>query len=618
MEQYNDVLETIRSEFCDTILRQSSRDGKISDQYPIIWTAVGNQTLSVPDFIYNVDGRQMHRGPDFRGSYRDEKTGDILCHERLAIMDLGITQPIQGTLPSHQVIHNGEIYNHLSLRCNELKEMPLKTNCDSEVIIFLYEKIRDGQMCNMLDGVFAFALSFNGEFLAARDPVGVKQMYYGIDEDGRYFFSNEMKSIEDICGSTMLAVFPPGHFFQPGKGFIRYYQPLWFDHRLATMPLNYTLIHDTLVNAVIKRLMSDAPLGILLSGGLDSSLVRLAINPHLDNYLTIKNRIFLFFDYFKSCSAIAAREMNRQGLAVHSFSIGVDHTSPDVIAARKVAKYIGTHHHEFYFNVKEGIRNLRNLIWHLETYDVTSIRASTPMYFLSEKIRQLGIKVVLSGEGADEIFGGYLYFHNAPSDEDFQKETIDRVVHLYTADCLRADKSTMAHSVEVRVPFLDKEFMNVAIMTKAMHKRPQSIEGRKIEKFILRKAFDEETDPYLPHEILWRQKEQFSDGVGYTWIDQLMEFCANQVTDEELSQAHEVYPINTPHSKEALYMRRIFHELFPSDNAALTVRKWIPKWQSNQDPSGRASTAHKQSLHNVSAGKKRESTRHVEPRPHHA
>ncbi|EYB87979.1 hypothetical protein Y032_0254g301 [Ancylostoma ceylanicum] len=415
--------------------------------------------------------RQSHRGPDCSGYYCDPTTGDILCHERLAIMDLGITQPIAGTLPSHQVIHNGEIYNHESLRKNELKGMKLHTNCDSEVIIFLYEKYRDGSMCNMLDGVFAFALCYEGEFLAARDPLGVKQMYYGIDEFGRYFFSNEMKTFEDICGSKTLAIFPPGHFFHSSKGFVRYYQPAWFDYRLATHDRDLKLIHDTLVNAVIKRLMSDAPLGILLSGGLDSSLV----------------------------SSIAAREMKRRGLAVHSFSIGVDHNSPDIIAARKVAKHIGTQHHEFHFSVEDGIKNLRNLIWHLETYDVTSIRASTPMYFLSEKIREMGIKVVLSGEGADEIFGGYLYFHNAPSEDDFQKETIDRVVHLYTADCLRADKSTMAHSVEVRVPFLDKAFLDVSILTAPRFKRPHTINGRDVEKYILRKAFDEDVSYLLEH-----------------------------------------------------------------------------------------------------------------------
>nr|CDJ86324.1 Asparagine synthase domain containing protein [Haemonchus contortus] len=236
------------------------------------------------------------------------------------------------------------------------------------------------------------------------------------------------------------------------------------------------------------------------------------------------------------------------------------------------------------------------------------------MFFLSESIRQMGIKVVLSGEGADEIFGGYLYFHNAPDDDEFQKETIDRVLHLYTADCLRADKSTMAHSVEVRVPFLDKAFLDAAMLTAAKYKRPQSLSGRNVEKYLLRKAFD--ADTYLPHEILWRQKEQFSDGVGYSWIEELIEFCAQQVTDEEFSKAEELFSYNTPHSKEAFYMRKLFCEMFPSDNAAKTVRKWIPKWQANQDPSGRASLAHYHSVHK--SDKKREVIRHIESRPHHA
>ncbi|CAL2051215.1 unnamed protein product [Caenorhabditis brenneri] len=524
------------------------------------------------DEARKLSRRQHHRGPDFNGCYQDKKTGDILVHERLAIMDLGVVQPIQGTAPNRQVIHNGEIYNHQALRDTELKQYNLKTTCDSEVIIFLYERYRDGHICNLLDGVFAFALCCDGDFLAARDPVGVKQLYYGVDASGRYFFSNEMKCLEDSCGDFQIASFPPGHYYTPKTGFVRYFNPDWFDYRSAIRPLDLKLLQKTMIAAVHKRLMSDAPIGVLLSGGLDSSLV----------------------------SSIAAREMKRRGMTVHSFSIGVDHNSPDVIAARKVAKFIGTTHHEFYFNIQEGIKNLRKLIWHLESYDVTSIRASTPMYFLSEEIRKLGIKVVLSGEGADEIFGGYLYFHNAPSDEDFQKETIDRVLHLYTSDCLRADKSSMAHSVEVRVPFLDKAFMDAAINLDPAFKRPQKLEdGRNCEKFVLRSAFNTDQYPYLPDEILWRQKEQFSDGVGYSWIDSLMQYCASKITDKEFSQASKLFPHNTPHSKEAFYMRKIFHELFPSDQAALTVRKWIPKWQKNQDPSGRASLIHESSVHNL-------------------
>ncbi|CAD6187148.1 unnamed protein product [Caenorhabditis auriculariae] len=537
-----------------------------------------------------LSNRQYHRGPDFRGFYQDSLSGDILVHERLAIMDLGISHPLQGSNERSQVIHNGEIYNHQHLRDHELKGVHLRTSCDSEVIIFLYEKFRDGAFCNLLDGVFAFALCCDGKFLTARDPIGVKQMYFGVDSDSRFFFSNEMKSIEDVCGNTRVSPFPPGHYYTPETGFVRYFEPLWFQPKNAINPLDLCSLHDKLVAAVHKRLMSDAPLGVLLSGGLDSSLV----------------------------SSIAVREMSRRGYTIHSFSIGVDHNSPDVVAARKVADFIGTIHHEFYFSIQEGIRNLRKLIWHLESYDVTSIRASTPMYFLSEKIREMGIKVVLSGEGADEIFGGYLYFHNAPNNDEFQKETIDRVLHLYTSDCLRADKSSMAHSVEVRVPFLDKAFLEEAILTEPAFKRPQILDcGRSCEKFALRSAFNHDENPYLPAEILWRQKEQFSDGVGYDWIDKLMQHCSDQISDEEFATAADQFPINTPHSKEAFYMRKIFHEHFPSKEAAATVRKWIPKWQKNQDPSGRACTAHLQASHDIGM-EKLEETEKIAQRPRKA
>ncbi|KAF8365326.1 asns-2 [Pristionchus pacificus] len=520
------------------------------------------------DLAQKHSSRQMHRGPDCRGSYVHPETGDILCHERLAIMDLSCVQPLAGTTDKYQVIHNGEIYNHRALREKELAQFAMRTTCDSEVIVFLYELLQKGELCSLLDGVFAFALVADGDFLAARDPVGVKQMYYGRDAVGRWFFSNEMKCIEDVCGPHTLAPFPPGHFFQKDRGFTRYYQPAWFDHRLCTAPADLDRLRETLIAATTKRLMSDAPIGLLLSGGLDSSLI----------------------------SAIASREMKKLGLAVHSFAVGVDANSPDIVAARKVAAFIGTQHHEVYFSLEDGLAVVDKLVWHLETYDVTSIRASTPMYLLSEYIQKMGIKVVLSGEGSDEIFGGYLYFHNAPSDDEFQKETIDRVLHLHTSDCLRADKSCMAHSIEVRVPFLDKAFLDVAMSTQPSAKRPQEYGGRLVEKYIVRKAFDVEEDPLLPAEILWRQKEQFSDGVGYSWIDGLMQHCAAQVTDEELAAAASLFPHNTPHSKEALYMRRLFAAHFPSDNAARAVRKWIPKWQANQDPSGRASLVHVNSI----------------------
>uniref|UniRef100_A0AC34QHN7 Asparagine synthetase [glutamine-hydrolyzing] n=1 Tax=Panagrolaimus sp. JU765 TaxID=591449 RepID=A0AC34QHN7_9BILA len=509
---------------------------------------------------------QRHRGPDSRNSYQNPKTGDIICHERLAIMDLTCTQPLQGTKSDHQVVHNGEIYNHEILRHTELKDYRLQTTCDSEVIVFLYEKYRDGfEVCSRLDGVFAFALIFEDDFLVARDPIGVKPLYYGVDKNGRHLFASEMKVIEKDCGDFEVKAFPPGHFWTRQTGFVRYYEPEWFNYKAATHKKELHEIKQALIDATHKRLMSDVPIGVLLSGGLDSSLV----------------------------SSIAMRQMKKLGLPLKSFSIGLDEHAPDLKAAREVAKFLGTEHHEFNFTIEEGISILKDLIWHLETYDVTSIRASTPMYFLSKKIADLGVKVVLSGEGADEIFGGYLYFHNAPNDEEFQKETIRRVQLLSTADCLRADKSCMAHGIEARVPFLDKHFLDVAMMIRPQDKRPTPKNGsRPIEKYILRQSFDHDAEPYLPREILWRQKEQFSDGVGYSWIDQLMKYCHDQVSDEDFEKATELFPHNTPHSKEAFFMRKIFHEHYPSEEAARTVLKWIPKWQLNQDPSGRASQIH--------------------------
>jgi asparagine synthase (glutamine-hydrolysing) len=281
-----------------------------------------------------------------------------------------------------------------------------------------------------------------------------------------------------------------------------------------------------------------------------------------------------------------------KGKKLHSFSIGLDADAPDAKAARKVAEFLGTEHHEIHFTIEEGIKILDQLIWHLETYDVTSIRASTPMYFLSKAITDMGIKVVLSGEGADEIFGGYLYFRNAPSTEEFQKETIERVQKLFTADLLRADKSTMAHGLEARVPFLDKAFLEMAIQIQPEEKQPKTYNG--VEKYILRKAFDTPENPYLPQEVLWRQKEQFSDGVGYNWIDQLIDYCATKVSDEQLEAAEMEFPYNTPTTKEAYFYRTIFNKYYPQISAAQTVRKWIPKWQENQDPSGRANAAHVQ------------------------
>lgn len=508
--------------------------------------------------VQQLSKRMSHRGPDESDIHITEK-GHYLAHERLSIVDLHTgKQPIQGTSTAW-MIHNGEIYNHQKLRDTILRNHTFRTTSDSEVIVHLYEEFGH-DFCNLLDGMFAFVVIDGDDYIAARDPLGIKPLYYGIDERGRKYFASEMKAIADQC--VTFSTFPPGHIYTEKTGFVKYYHPEWEDAAKAIELVDYKAIRKSLTQAVKKRLMSDVPFGVLLSGGLDSSLT----------------------------SSIACRLLEGTGQKIHSFSIGLDANSPDTKAARKVAEFIGTEHHEIHFTIEEGIEILEKLIWHLETYDVTSIRASTPMYFLSKAITEQGIKMVLSGEGADEIFGGYLYFRNAPSAAEFQQETIDRVQKLFTADLLRADKSTMAHGLEARVPFLDKEFLELAIKVKPEEKQPKTYKG--IEKYILRKAFDTPEKPYLPEEVLWRQKEQFSDGVGYNWIDTLIEYCTSQVSDVDFETAAKLFPYNTPTTKEAFFYRRIFHKFYPQTSAAETVRKWIPKWQENQDPSGRANAAH--------------------------
>jgi asparagine synthase (glutamine-hydrolysing) len=510
------------------------------------------------ELVKTISKRMSHRGPDESDIHVTDH-GHILSHERLSIIDLHSgRQPIQGTSTAYMV-HNGEIYNHQELRATILKEHTFRTKSDSEVIVHLYEEF-GYDFVHLLDGDFAFVVVDGDDFIAGRDPLGVKPLYYGIDERGRFYFASEMKTIADQCKT--FSTFPPGHYYTSKTGFVKYYTPEYEDYTKADAALDLKAIRDSLTEATRKRLMSDVPIGVLLSGGLDSSLT----------------------------SAIAARLLADSGKKLHSFSIGLDATAPDAAAARKVAEFLGTEHHEIHFTIEQGIEVLEKLIWHLETYDVTSVRASTPMYFLSKAIAEKGIKVVLSGEGSDEIFGGYLYFRNAPSTVDFQKECIERVQKLFTADLLRADKSTMAHGLEARVPFLDRDFLDVAMRIEAEEKLPKTYDG--IEKYILRKAFDTPEQPYLPQEVLWRQKEQFSDGVGYNWIDTLIEYCSSQVTDEQLGKASELFPYNTPATKEAYYYRSIFHKFYPQESAAQTVRKWIPKWQANTDPSGRANAAH--------------------------
>lgn len=521
-----------------------------------------------PQEVQRLSKRMSHRGPDESGVHVSP-WGAVLCHERLSIIDLSTgRQPIQGTSNAY-VMHNGEIYNHMDLRKGELSHHTYRTTCDSEVIVHLYEEYGH-DFCNKMRGIFSFVIVDDDKktFMVARDPIGVKPFYWGTDAEGNMYFSSEMKSIADQC--TDFEAFPPGHYYSPETGLVKYYNPVWADYKSAVTPVDYDVLRDALIDATKVRLMSDVPLAVLLSGGLDSSLI----------------------------SSITKRLLRGTNQELHSFSVGLSPDAPDLKAAREVAKFIGTIHHEVYFSVEEGIKELEKIIWHLESYDVTTIRASTPMYFLSKYISDMGIKVVLSGEGADEVFGGYLYFHNAPSAEDFTKETIRRVGLLSTADCLRADKATMAFGLEARVPFLDRKFLDVAMTICPEDRMPKRSEGR-MEKYIVRKAFEDSQDPYLPESILWRQKEQFSDGVGYNWIDQIIQYCNKQVSDVDFATAAERFPHNTPATKEAFYFRTIFEKHYPQQTSAKTVLKWIPKWQKNEDPSGRVCDNHEKKVDDV-------------------
>jgi len=535
--------------------------------------------------ILELSKRIRHRGPDWNGIYTDKENNILIAHERLSIV--GVDHGSQPIIDNDEYILsvNGEIYNYKELYKTVLhnKYIP-STKSDCEVIIHLYKEF--GPDCvKMLDGIFSFILydKLNKKVMVARDPIGIIPLYYGHTEDNEIMVASEMKCLIDDCKTIDL--FPPAHYMLIETesssahilGFIKYFNPKW-DNPEYTMYKDQQLLEKDLrtglTESVRKRMMADVPFGVLLSGGLDSSLIA-----------SITNRLL------KSNPSV-------WGQKLHTFSIGLK-GAPDLINARKVADFLDTIHHEFHFTVQQGIDSLEDLIWHLETYDVTTIRASTPMFLMSRLIKSLGIKMVLSGEGADEILGGYLYFHNAPSSKEFHNECVKRVKGLHNFDCLRANKSTMAWGVEARVPFLDKAFMEMAIPIDPELKLSKRNSGdkNKIEKYILRNAFsyDDNGEPYLPDEILWRQKEQFSDGVGYNWIDGLKEFVDSQITDEEFEESvkDSKYKNDLPKNKEELYYRRIFDSIFPDRENI--VPRWIPKteWDGvGYDPSGRAQQVH--------------------------
>ncbi|XP_061362497.1 asparagine synthetase [glutamine-hydrolyzing] 2 isoform X2 [Gastrolobium bilobum] len=528
--------------------------------------------------VLELSRRLKHRGPDWSGLHQH---GDFfLAHQRLAIVDPASgDQPLFNEDKSVIVTVNGEIYNHEELR-SKLPNHKFRTGCDCDVIAHLVSHLYEHgeNFVDMLDGIFSFVLldTRDNSFIVARDAIGVTSLYIGWGLDGSVWISSELKGLNDHC--EHFESFPPGHLYSSKeREFRRWYNPLWFSEAIPSAPYDPLALRHAFEKAVIKRLMTDVPFGVLLSGGLDSSLVASVTARHL----------------------AGTKAAKQWGAKLHSFCVGLE-GSPDLMAAKEVADYLGTVHHEFQYTVQDGIDAIEDVIYHIETYDVTSIRASIPMFLMSRKIKSLGVKMVLSGEGSDEIFGGYLYFHKAPNKEEFHRETCRKIKALHKYDCLRANKSTYAWGLEARVPFLDKEFINVAMNIDPEYKMIKRDEGR-IEKWVLRKAFDDENHPYLPKHILYRQKEQFSDGVGYGWIDGLKAHAAKHVNDKMMLNASHIYPHNTPTSKEAYYYRMIFERFFPQNSASLTVPGgasvacstaqavlWDAAWSNNLDPSGRA------------------------------
>ena len=528
--------------------------------------------------LLEMSKRIRHRGPDWSGIFCCDKA--ILAHERLAIVDpQSGRQPLFSKDGNLVLAVNGEIYNHQAIRDRQAGTYEFLTKSDCEVILSLYRE-KGTDFIEDLNGIFAFALYDveKDEYLISRDHMGIIPLYYGRNSKGTLFVASELKALEGYC--TEIQVFPPGHYLSSKDGVLKkWYKRDWEDY--SAVKDNKTSISDlrqALEQAVKRQLMTDVPYGVLLSGGLDSSITSAVAKKYSD--LRVE-------------SDGTQRAWWPQ---LHSFAVGLK-GAPDLKAAKEVADSIGTIHHEINFTIQEGLDALRDVIYHIETYDVTTVRASTPMYLLARVIKSMGIKMVLSGEGSDELFGGYLYFHKAPNAEELHKETVRKLGKLYLYDCLRANKALAAWGVEGRVPFLDKEFMDVAMRLNPADKLSGRAGGDKMEKWVLRKAFEE----YLPSSIVWRQKEQFSDGVGYSWIDTLKEMTSKLVSDEQMAKAADRFPINTPMTKEEYYYRSIYSELFPSDAAAKTVPHeasvacstaaaiaWDESFKNSLDPSGRS------------------------------
>ena len=536
---------------------------------------VEEQTQAVREKALRMSQKIRHRGPDWSGIYCGGHA--VLAHERLSIVDPESGQQPLYSPDKRQVLAvNGEIYNHQELRQRYKGRYEFQTGSDCEVILALYRD-RGIDFLEELNGIFAFALydEERDEFLIARDPIGVIPLYIGYDSDGRVYVASELKALEGQC--DRYEPFLPGHYYWSREGKMhRYYQRDWMDYEaVKDNPASVAAIRDGLEAAVCRQLMSDVPYGVLLSGGLDSSIISAVASKYAAMRIEDGSKTKAYWP------------------RLHSFAVGLK-GAPDLDKARMVADHIGTVHHEINYTVQEGLDAIRDVIYFIETYDVTTVRASTPMYLLARVIKSMGIKMVLSGEGADEIFGGYLYFHKAPDARAFHEETVRKLSKLYLYDCLRANKSLSAWGVEGRVPFLDKEFLDIAMRT---NPEAKLCPGSTMEKKIVREAFAD----MLPKEVAWRQKEQFSDGVGYSWIDTLKAVTAAAVSDEQMAHAAERFPINTPQNKEEYYYRSIFAEHFPSESAARSVPSvpsvacstaealaWDSSFQNLNDPSGRA------------------------------
>lgn len=516
-----------------------------------------------------------HRGPDWSGIYCGKSA--ILCHERLSIVDpQSGKQPLFAPDNKQVLAVNGEIYNHQDIRKQYAGKYQFQTGSDCEVILALYRD-KGINFLEDLNGIYAFAIydEANDDFLIARDPIGVIPLYIGHDKDGTIYCASELKALEGFCDEYK--PFLPGHYYRGSEGkMVRWYKRDWESYdNVKNNGASVNDVHNALEAAVKRQLMSDVPYGVLLSGGLDSSVISAIAQKYAAHRIETNSTQAAWWPQ------------------LHSFAVGLK-GAPDLAKAKEVADFIGTVHHEINYTIQEGLDAVRDVIYFIETYDVTTVRASTPMYLLARVIKSMGIKMVLSGEGADEVFGGYLYFHKAPNARAFHEETVRKLSKLHLYDCLRANKSLSAWGVEGRVPFLDKDFLDVAMR---LNPEAKMCPGKTIEKKIVREAFAD----MLPEDVAWRQKEQFSDGVGYSWIDTLKAVTAQAVTDEQMAHAAERFPINAPMNKEEYYYRSIFEEYFPSESAARSVPSvpsvacstaealaWDESFKNMNDPSGRA------------------------------